>query len=502
MDFLNNITLAFQVALEPMNLLVCFIGVFIGTLVGVLPGIGTSAAIAILLPSIFVLSPVSSIILLSGIYYGAFYGGSITSIIVNIPGEGSSAITCLDGYPMAKKGRAGPALGISALGSFIGGTIGIVLLMLLAPFLVNVALSFGPPEYVSLTFLGLTLVTYLASGSLIKALAMAAFGLLLGCIGVDHITGEGRYTLGTLVLRDGVGLIPLLMGLFGIAEVLFNIEKKLKGREIFQTKIKDYLPTRQDWKDSAMPITRGTFFGFLLGLIPGGGGLVASLFSYAMEKRISKHPENFGKGAIEGVAGPETANNAGGQGAFVPLLTLGIPGNSSMAILLGALMLKGLQPGPLLMKENPDLFWGVVGSMYIGNIMLLILNLPLIPLWVKILKIPYFILFPLIFLFTIIGSYSISNNVWDIGIMIIFGVLGYLMKKCDYEPAPIIMAFVLGSIFEEAFRQSLIISDGSPLIFLTRPISASFLAVAIIILASPPLLKLLGKKRPGHSDYQ
>jgi len=480
-----------------MNLLVCFIGVFIGTLTGVLPGIGSTAAMSLLLPITFTLSSTQSIIMLAGIYYGAMYGGSTTSILLNVPGEGTSMITCLDGYPMAKKGRAGPALGISAFGSFIAGTFSVAMLMILGPLLANIALSFGPPENVSLTFLGLTMVTYLGSGSMVKSLMMAAFGLLLGCIGLDIVKGTERYTLGILRLRDGLGLIPIMMGLFGIAEVLITIETSLEKREIFKTRAKELFPTKQDWKDSAGPITRGTLAGFFLGVIPGGGGMLASLMSYAIEKRISKHPEKFGTGTIEGVAGPETANNAGAGGSFIPLLTLGIPCNVVMAVLMGALMIHGISPGPLLLKEHPNLFWGVVGSMYVGNVMLLALNLPLIGLWVKVLRIPYSLLFPLIFLFCIIGSYSLNNSLWDVGVMTIFGVLGYFMKKFRYEAAPLIMALVLGPMFEVALRQSLMLSNGNPSIFFSRPISATFMTLSLFILVSPLCLKMVKKRRPG-----
>jgi len=502
MDILNNAYFAFSIALEPMSLFVCFIGVFIGTLVGVLPGLGTSGAMAILLPTTFSLSPTHAIIMLAGIYYGALYGGSTTSILLNVPGEGTSMITCLDGYPMGQKGRAGPALGISAIGSFISGTFGVVMLMTLAPILVRIALKFGPPEYVALTFLGLTLVTYLARGSLVKALMMATFGLLLGCFGLDIITGEPRFTLGIIHLRDGFGLIPVMVGLFGVGEVLINFERKTKDSVIPISKIRELFPSVQDLKKSRGPIIRGSIIGFILGLIPGGGGLISGLFSYAIEKKISKHPERFGTGVIEGVAGPETANNAGGQASYIPLLSLGIPCNVVMAVLMGALMLKGVQPGPLLMEEHPHLFWGVVGSMYIGNIMLLVLNLPLIPLWVQILRIPYAFLFPIILLLTLVGSYTLNNSIWDIGVMIIFGIFGYLMKKFDYEPAPLVMALVLGPMFENSFRQSLIISNGSPMIFFLRPISSICIIAAILLLVSPFFLNMIGKKRPGLSDYE
>jgi putative tricarboxylic transport membrane protein len=476
---------------------VCFLGVIFGTLVGVLPGLGPTATISLLLPITFTLTPVQSIIMLAGIYYGAQYGGSTTSILVNIPGEASSVVTCLDGYQMARKGRAGPALGISAFGSFIGGTFTVIMLMFLAPPLAGIALKFGPPESASIMFFGLTMVIYMSSGSMIKALMMAVFGLLLGCVGTDLITGVQRYTLGAIALEDGMGLVPVVMGLFGISEVLFNIEESFQKRDIFKTKIKGLLPTKQDWQDSAGPIARGSVVGFFLGLLPGGGALIASLISYAMEKKVSKHPEKFGTGDIRGVAGPETANNAGAGGAFIPLLSLGIPCNVVLAILMGAFMIHQITPGPLLMKEHPDLFWGIVGSMYIGNIMLLVLNLPLIGIWVKILKIPYAILFPLIFLFCLIGSYSLNNSLFDVLIMICFGILGYLMRKFHYEAAPLVMAFVLGPMLEENFRQSLLISKGSLMIFFLRPISAAFIAVSLCLLVSPLILKLFRKQRPG-----
>jgi putative tricarboxylic transport membrane protein len=483
--------MAFSVALDFKNLLFCFIGVLFGTLVGVLPGLGPTAAISLLLPITFSMTPVQSIIMLAGIYYGAQYGGSTTSILVNIPGESSSVVTCLDGYQMAKKGEAGPALGISAFGSFIGGTFAIIMLMFLASPLAGIALRFGPPENSSIMFFGLTMVTYLSSGSVIKALMMATVGLLLGCVGLDMITGLRRYTGGILRLEDGVGLVPVIMGLFGISEVLLNIETSLQKRDIFKDKIRSILPTRQHWKDSATPITRGTIIGFFIGLIPGGGATIASFISYTIEKRFSKHPEKFGKGAIEGVAGPESANNAGAGGAFIPLLTLGIPCNVVLAILLGALMIHKISPGPLLMRDHPELFWGVVGSMYIGNAMLLILNLPLIGLWIKILKIPYGILFPLIFLFCLIGSYSLNNSVFDIFVMILSGMIGYLMKKYKYEAAPLVLALVLGPMLEENLRQSLIISNGNMNIFFSRPISAVFVTISLVILIFPLILKLI-----------
>lgn len=497
LDLLTNLQLAFAVTFQANNLFFCFLGVLIGTLIGVLPGIGPVATISLLLPSTFHITPVSAIIMLAGIYYGAMYGGSTTSILVNIPGEAASVVTCLDGYQMARQGRAGPALGIAAFGSFIAGTLAVIIIMLIAPPLAKFALKFGPPEYFTLMFLGLAVLTYLASGSMLKALMMACVGIFLGTIGTDTISGLERFTYRSYTLMDGLGLVPVIMGLFGIAEVLLNIEQSIK-REIYKTKLSNLFPTLQDWKDSIMAIIRGTFIGFFLGILPGGGAVIASFGAYAVEKRVSKHPERFGSGAIEGVASPESANNAASQGAFIPLLTLGIPANVVMAILLGALMIHGIKPGPLLMKHHPNLFWGVLGSMYVGNVMLLILNLPLIGIWVKILKIPYPILFPLILLFCLIGSYSLNNNVMEILIMILFGIVGYLMKKFEYEGAPLILAFVLSPLLENALRQSLIMSHGSFAIFLTRPISLVFFIVSILLLVSPLIPGL--KKRPKGGD--
>ena len=497
MDLLANLQFAFSVILQPDNLLFCFIGCLIGTLIGVLPGLGPVATISLLLPSTFHINPVAAVIMLAGIYYGAMYGGSITSILVNIPGEAASVVTCLDGYQMARKGRAGPALGISAFGSFIAGTLATILIMLVAPPLAQFALRFGPPEYFSLMFMGLTVVTYLASGSMVKALMMACVGIFLGTVGTDNISGMERFTYRSYTLMDGLGLIPVIMGLFGISEVLINIDQGSK-QEIYKTRIANLFPSLRDWKDSIGSILRGTFIGFFLGILPGGGAVIGSFAAYALEKKISKHPEKFGSGAIEGVAGPEAANNSASQGAFIPLLTLGIPANVVMAILLGALLIHNIKVGPLLIKEHPNLFWGVLGSMYIGNIMLLILNVPLIGIWVKILKIPYPILFPLILLFCLIGVYSVNNNVFEVIIMVAFGIVGYLMKKFAYEGAPLILAFVLSPLLENALRQSLIMSHGSFLIFLTRPISLCLILVAVFLLAMPLLPGI--KKRPKGGD--
>lgn len=493
MEAWHNILLGFSVALEPTNLLYCVVGVLVGNLIGVLPGIGPSATLAILLPITFKATPVSAIIMLSGVYYGAMYGGSTTSILINIPGEGSSVVTCLDGYQMARKGRAGPALGICAFGSFIAGTLGVLGLMLVAPQLAKIAMDFGPPEYFSLMFLGITILIFLGSGSMLKSLMMAAFGIILGCVGMDAITGRPRLTFQIPELADGIGLVPVAMGLFGIPELFENIEMSLK-RTVFETKIKGILPTLKDWMDSKWAILRGTAIGFFLGALPGGGAIISSFVSYIVEKKFSKHPEKFGTGMIEGVAGPESANNAATAGAMVPLLTLGIPSNVVMAILLGAFMIHGIQPGPLLLKYHPDIFWGIIASMYLGNIMLLALNLPLIAMWVQILKIPYAILFPLILLFCFIGAFAVSNSTFDMFIMLGCGALGYLMRKFRYEAAPLILAYVLGPMLEISLRQSLLLSKGNFSIFVLRPISAGCLAIALILLLSP-LLPVMKRER-------
>jgi putative tricarboxylic transport membrane protein len=494
MDIINHILFGFGVALQPVNLLFCFLGVLIGTLVGVLPGLGPVAAISLLLPATFHVPPVSSIIMLSGIYYGAMYGGSITSILVNIPGEAASVVTCFDGYQMARKGRAGPALGIAAFGSFIAGTLGVIGLAFFAPPLARIALKFGPPEYFALMVLGLTILTFLGGGSMLKSLMMACIGIVIGNIGLDLITAQPRFTFGLDILLDGVGLVPLVMGLFGVSEVLLNVEEKISQREIFKTELKGLLPTLKDWKQSFWPMVRGSILGFFLGILPGGGAVISSFVSYGVEKKISKHPEEFGKGAIAGVAGPEAANNSATAGAFIPLFTLGLPSNAVMAILLGALMIYNMPPGPRLITSHPQLFWGTISSMYIGNIMLLVLNLPLIGLWVKILKIPYPVLFPLILLFCLIGAFSLNNNTTEIMLMIFFGVLGYLMKKFKYDGASLVLAMVLGPLMDQSLRQSLLMSGGRGTIFFTRPIClAIFVVVALIFLL--PILPLISRMR-------
>ncbi len=493
MDILASVAQGFGVALQPVNLLYCFIGIFIGTLVGVLPGIGPVSAMSLLLPVTLSGKPEAGIIMMAGIYYGSMYGGSTTSILVNIPGEATSVVTCLDGHQMARQGRAGPALGMAAMASFIAGTIAVVGLMLVAPRLARLAVAFGPAEYFSLMVLGLVILTFLTQGSMVKSLLMACVGTVLGLIGLDSINAQARLTFGRMELYDGIGLIPVVMGLFGVAEVLSNVERPIM-RSIVSRKITQLLPNRADWKASAGPIGRGTLLGFFLGIVPGGGAVIASFASYALEKRVSSTPERFGNGAIEGVAGPEAANNAAAGGAFIPLMTLGIPPNVVMALLLGAFVIHGLQPGPLLMTQNPGLFWGIIASMYIGNAMLLVLNLPLIGMWVQLLRLPYNVLFPLILLFSIVGVYASANNVFDVAVMMAFGVLGYLMRKIGYEAAPLVLAFVLGPMLENNLRKALILSQGELLTFIERPISAACLAVAAALLVAP-LIPALRRKR-------
>jgi putative tricarboxylic transport membrane protein len=483
MDFFANILSGFQVTFQPINILYCFVGVLVGTLIGVLPGIGPTGTVSILLPATFAISPVASIILLAGIYYGAAYGGSTTSILVNVPGEAASVVTCLDGYQMARQGRAGPALGMAAFASFIAGTFSVIALMFLALPLSKFALAFGPPEYSSLIIMGITILAYLAQKSLLKALMTASFGFLLSFIGIDMITGRARYTFGIPDLMDGIGIVPLAMGLFGVAEVLQNLDGS-EARSTFKTRLGSLLPNRQDWKDSWKPITRGSIMGFIIGIIPGGTATLASFVSYAAEKRCARHPERFGHGAIEGVAGPESANNSCFAGGMVPLFGLGIPTSIAAALVFAALMIHGIEPGPFLVTEHPDVFWGLVASMYLGNVMLLIINLPLISLWVQVLKVPQWLLFPLILLFCIIGAYAINNALFDVGVMMLFGVFGYLMNKFGYEPAPLVLAFILGPVLEKSMRQSLRISGGSFSIFFTRPISVALLTLAALVLVS------------------
>jgi len=483
----HNVGLGFSVAYSLSNLLFCFLGVLIGTMIGVLPGIGPAGTIAMLLPVSYRMDPVSAIIMMAGVYYGAQYGGSTTSILLNIPGEAASVVTCLDGYQMARKGRAGAALGMSAFGSFIGGTLSVIGLMLLAPVLVKFSLKFGPAEFFSLMVFGLTMIAYLGSGSLIKSLLMGTAGLFVSTIGMDPVSGIIRFTFGSITLTDGVGFVPVAMGMFGLAEVFQNLEKEFQ-REIFKTRLRALLPTIKDWIDSRWAIVRGTVVGFSLGMLPGGSTALPTFIVYGLEKRVSKYPEKFGTGVIEGVAAPETANNAATGSAMIPLLCLGIPANVAMAVLLGAFIMHGIQPGPLLMGKHPQLFWGTIASMYVGNVMLLILNLPLIGLWVQILKVPYRLLFPLIILFCFVGSYCLNNNAYDVLIMMIFGIIGYVMRKYHYEGAPFLLALILGPMMETAFRQALIIGD--PSIFLKKPICIFFLGFALLLLILKPLLTI------------
>jgi putative tricarboxylic transport membrane protein len=481
MDTLNSLLSGFSIALQPDNLLFCFLGTLMGTLVGVLPGLGPVGAMAILLPITFKMSSAGAIIMLAGIYYGVAYGGSTTSILMNVPGEISSVMTCMDGHQMALQGRAGAALGIAAFGSFIAGTIGIIGLMIFAVPLSRLALAFGPHEYFALIILGLSFVASLTHGSVLRAVMMAFVGLILGNIGTDIETTAQRFTFGSLHLANGLGIAPAAMGLFGVAEVFDNLESS-ESLSLVKTKIKNLFPSKLDWIRSKGAIIRGTIIGFFLGILPGGGPVLASFIAYGVEKRVSKEPGQFGKGAIEGVASPEAANNAASSSAFIPLMTLGIPCTAGMAVLYGAFLIHGVTPGPLMLQRNPDLFWGLISSMYIGNIMLLVLNLPLIPLWVQVLRIPEKIFYPLILLFCLIGAYSLNNDVFDVVAMVVFGVVGYLFRKFEYDGSPLVLAFVLGTMFDQNLRQALLISDGSFIPFFTRPICGVTLILAAIVL--------------------
>jgi TctA family transporter len=491
MDIFHNLLLGFSVAVTPIHLLYALIGVMLGTLIGVLPGVGPVATIAMLLPITFNLSPVAALIMLAGIYYGAQYGGSTTAILVNLPGESASVVTCLDGYQMARQGRAGPALATAALGSFFAGCVATLIIAVAAPPLAEVALKFGPAEYFSLMVLGLVAATVLAHGSLVKAIAMVIFGLLLGLIGTDVNSGVLRFTFNVPELSDGIGFVVVAMGMFGTAEIIANLEQG-EHREVFTGKVKNLFPTKEDFKRIWAPILRGTALGSFLGILPGGGALLASFGAYTLEKKVSRYPQQFGKGAIEGVAGPESANNAGAKTSFIPMLTLGIPGNAVMALMIGALMIQGIAPGPQVMNEKPELFWGLIASMWIGNAFLVILNLPLIGMWIKLLTVPYRYLYPSILVFMAIGVFSLSNNPFDVLIMAIFGVLGYICVKLECEPAPMILGFILGPLMEENLRRAMLLSRGDPTVFVTKPISAGFIiasAILLIIVALPALRK-------------
>ncbi len=493
MDLLANLQLGFGVALTLQNILYCFVGVLLGTLIGVLPGIGPVATIAMLLPATYALPPVSALIMLAGIYYGAQYGGSTTAILVNLPGESSSVVTCLDGHAMAQQGRAGPALAIAALGSFFAGTVSTLILALFAPPLAELAFHFGSAEYFSLMVLGLIAAIVLARGSLIKAIAMIILGLLLGLVGADTNTGQFRFTFGLPQLSDGIGFVVVAMGLFGFSEIIVNLERRAK-REVVMAKITSLMPTRADFAASWKAVLRGTGLGALLGILPGGGAVLGSFAAYALEKKLAKDPSRFGQGAIEGVAAPESANNAGAQTSFIPLLTLGIPSNAVMALMIGAMTIHGITPGPQVMTQRPELFWGMIASMWIGNFLLVILNLPLIGLWVKLLSVPYRFLYPAILLFCCIGVYSLNNSAFDVGLALLFGVLGYLFIKLDCEPAPLLLGFVLGPMMEEHLRRAMLLSRGDPGVFVQRPLSLVLLLIALGLLIAV-VLPAVRKKR-------
>ena len=492
MDLLSNLGIGLMAAVTAQNLLYCLIGCLLGTLIGVLPGIGPVATIAMLLPVTYALPPVAALIMLAGIYYGAQYGGSTTSILVNLPGEASSAVTCIDGYQMALQGRAGAALSIAALGSFFAGCVGTLLLAAFAQPMTELALKFGPAEYFSLMILGLIGAVVLAHGSLLKAITMIILGLLMGLIGTDVNSGMARFSFGIPELTDGLGTAQIAMGVFGFAEILINLEKQGETRNLLAEKIARLWPTKQEAKDSFPAVVRGTIIGSLLGILPGGGALLASFAAYGLEKKVAKHPEQFGKGAIQGVAGPESANNAAAQTSFIPLLTLGIPPNAVMALMVGAMTIHNIQPGPQVMTSNPTLFWGLIVSMWIGNLMLVVLNLPLIGMWIKLLTVPYRMLYPAILLFCCIGVYSLSNSVFDVYMTAIMGFIGYIFVKLECEPAPLMLGFVLGPMMEENLRRAMLLSRGDPMTFLTRPISLGLLiasAALLLIVLAPALQK-------------
>ena len=498
MELFDNLLLGFSVALSLDNVFYCFIGVLLGTLIGVLPGIGPLATIAMLLPITFNVEPVSALIMLAGIYYGAQYGGSTTAILVNLPGETSAVVTCIDGYQMARQGRAGPALAISAIGSFFAGTVCTLLIALFGPPLAEMALKFGAPEYFSLMLMGLVTAAVLAHGDMIKSLSMVALGLLLGVVGTDVNSGMSRFSFGFSELTDGIGFVILAVGVFAIGEIVGNLGEK-EERQVFTSKIGSLMPSWKDLKQSAGPILRGTGIGAFFGVLPGTGPAIASFSSYMIEKKVAKDPSRFGQGAIEGVAGPEAANNADAQCKFIPTLTLGIPASATMALMLGALTIQGIAPGPQVMTQKPDLFWGLIASMWVGNFMLVILNLPLIGLWVSLLKVPYRLLFPSIMAFSCIGIYSVNNSAFDVYMTALFGVIGFAWLKLQCSPAPLLLGFVLGPMMEENLRRALLISRGDPSVFINRPISLGFIlaTVAILLIMAAPAIR---KRRDQLTD--
>jgi putative tricarboxylic transport membrane protein len=488
-ETLQNLYLGFSVALSPAVLLYAFLGCLVGTLVGVLPGVGPLAGISLLLPATFGLDATRAIVMLAGIYYGAMYGGSTTSILMRIPGEAASVMTCIDGYAMARKGRAGAALAVAAVGSYVAGTVSVVALMFLAPPLAAFALSFGPPEYFALLILGLLVLAYMSTGPMLKSLAMAAFGLLLGMVGIDQMSGYFRFHYGLVELGDGLGVVPVAVGLFGLSEILISAGQARRP-EVIRPRLRELLPSRAEWRQSAAPIGRGTVLGFLIGIIPGSAHIISSFVSYALERRLSSRPEEFGRGAVAGVAGPESANNAATSGAFVPMLALGVPSGPIPAVMLAAMMVHGVSPGPLLIHQQSELFWGFIASMYVGNVVLLILNLPLVGLFVNLLRIPYHFLYPGILVFSLVGVYAVNNSVVDVWIMLAMAIVGYLLRKLDFETAPIVLGLVLAPMVEMSLRQSLAMSDGQYSIFLSRPIAATLLGLGtgLVLLSLRPLL--------------
>lgn len=481
LETLRDLGQGFAVAGSPGVLVYAFAGCVIGTLVGMLPGVGPLAGISLLLPASYGLNATTALVMLAGIYYGAMYGGSTTSILMRIPGEAASVMTCIDGYAMTRKGRAGPALAIAAIGSYIAGTASVVGLMLLAPPLAALALSFGPTEYVALLLLGLTVLAYMSGGSVPKSLAMAALGLLLGMIGIDPMSGYFRFSYGLVELGDGIGIVPVAVGLFGVSEILLTAGQA-ETPAVMRPRLRELLPSREEWRDAAGPVGRGTVLGFLIGIVPGSAHIISSFVSYALERRLSKHPERFGHGAVEGVAGPESANNSATSGALVPMLALGVPSGPIPAVMMAAMMVHGVSPGPMLIQQQPELFWGVIASMYVGNLVLLILNLPLVGLFVNLLRIPYPLLYPAILVFSVVGVYAVNGSVVDIWIMAVMGALGYVLRKLDFETAPIVLGLVLAPMLEMSLRQALALSSGSYAIFVTRPISAGMLGVALVLL--------------------
>jgi putative tricarboxylic transport membrane protein len=495
---LEGLVYGFGVALTPANLFACFVGVLIGTIVGMLPGIGPVGAMALLLPSTFALSPTTALIMLAGIYYGAMYGGSTTSILVNVPGEAASVVTTLDGYQMARKGRAGAALAVSAVGSFVAGSLGVVGLMLFAAWLADAALQFGPPEYFALTVTGLAILSRLSGGSVLVAFAMVGLGLAIGTVGMEPVSGYRRFTFGSTQLSQGLELVPIIMGLYGVAEVLVLAEEGLRRSEIVKVRMRELFPTRKEWRQSAWPVTRGSVLGFLTGLVPGPTTVLATFISYTVERRLSKTPERFGTGAIEGVAGPEAANNGATAGAMVPLLSLGIPFSPATAILLGALVIHGIQPGPMLIIHQPAVFWGVVASMYIGNVLLLILNLPLVGVFVSILRLPQHVLSTFVLLLCLVGAFSLSNSFLDLWVLVAMGLLGYLFRKLAIDPAPLIVAVVLGPVMEKTLRQTLFMAHGDWRLLAFRPLSLALFALGALVLLGPSIVAAL-RRRPAVS---